>query len=221
MAFFVQGDTGDVLSILPYVSLSRTSRSSNMTEDENAFRASCASLMLWLLEHTRSNDLKMWLSETLRFNEQEVNRFKVIEMFRNRGMVDDSLWSILRPRDYGARTSAVMVCNDTLSNFDSDESLIIGLLSMIGVRGPVPVSVIQVLRDFQGDVFQEITKSTTEFMFWGLSDLVNLGSSRRDADMGHKEGGMNSQLTLSVDAPQACSGGQPLASVQHTEDLAL
>ena len=47
--FLVHKQTGDVLSLLPFVSLPRMYRSSNHTKDEDTFRMACASLALAML----------------------------------------------------------------------------------------------------------------------------------------------------------------------------
>lgn len=53
-AFFVHSETGDVLSLLPFVSLPRMYRSSNMAKDEDAFCVACANLaLLWHVVRTR------------------------------------------------------------------------------------------------------------------------------------------------------------------------
>lgn len=47
--FLVHKETGDVLSLLPFVSLHKMYRSSNHSKDEDAFRMACASLALAVL----------------------------------------------------------------------------------------------------------------------------------------------------------------------------
>lgn len=113
--FFVHSETGDVLSLLPYVSLPRIYRSSNVSRDEEGFRSMCAQLALCILwahvdsEKVMLNKIRamtdLWEThgsrpETMAMRESWSD---LAYIFCRTGMVDDRLWRKLRSNDLGSR----------------------------------------------------------------------------------------------------------------------
>ncbi|KAL7376050.1 hypothetical protein ABVT39_000108 [Epinephelus coioides] len=127
--FFVHTATGEVLSLLPYVSLSRMYRSSNTARDEDAFRVACANLVLCMLyAHLKDDNDTLqrqqsaldtwWLTggsgshvfppgfgeprvESTRMDSW-LDRASVIVkgcMFCMTGLIDDAVWTTLKPTE--------------------------------------------------------------------------------------------------------------------------
>ncbi|KAK5898785.1 hypothetical protein CesoFtcFv8_008330 [Champsocephalus esox] len=162
-AFFVNGQTGEVLSLLPFVSLSRMYRSRNLPNDEKAFHAACASLA-WCISNARLDgetvaleDLrvfKAWWDAQGSYDTRprhigNATRWdKDWDEFCRTGLVNDNAWSSLRPKDAGVRdASNVDVPEVWLGEHARTHDAISARLLALGVPHPMRVSVIESLSD--------------------------------------------------------------------------
>lgn len=141
-AFLVHKDTGDVLSLLSYISLPRVYRSSNSARDEDAFRMACACLALAMLYADVSDD------DVVLGKQQELKNY-----WEAGGSFSNARDTVLADRHQGSATdesqgwrdrtvSIVNICNfcrtglvndHTWSKLEPNEA---GLRDMSKVDGP-------------------------------------------------------------------------------------
>lgn len=168
-AFFVHSETHEVLSLLPFVSLSRMYRSSSVATDEVTFRLACTDLALCMLyaglRHDRimsvQREMTKWWETIGSISDdgpsEDKDRRKRLSFYVCRfcrtGLVNDNTWSTLKPKEVSSREpSAVSASSRVYLGKDSreDEALRHKLLAL-GVQRPLHVSVIEHLTD--GEAF--------------------------------------------------------------------
>ncbi|TKS65997.1 hypothetical protein D9C73_000053 [Collichthys lucidus] len=172
-AFFVHSETGDVLSLLPYVSLPRIHRSSNFDADEEKFRSACAQLALYILwshiesEQVMLNKMKvtMDLWEThaacpAAMAERD-NWSEIAYAFCKTGLVNGKLWYKLDPEEVGSRVTRKV--DDVPHTWLGENSRTIEALKdrllTLGFHEPLNVTVIELLREEEAHAIRESRSS--------------------------------------------------------------
>jgi len=181
--FFVHSLTGDVLSLLPFVSVPRVYSSCNIAKDEDSFRMACARLALYTLYAHVEIDEKLqelmnwWETEGSSSNakhpalgEPRVGSATVKRhgwrdrsstivnacTFCRTGLVNDNTWSTLGPKEAGKRdlTTVDLPCVWLGETSRTPEAVKARLIDL-GFREPLRVSVIEWLREKEASVIRE------------------------------------------------------------------
>ncbi|KAJ8009881.1 hypothetical protein DPEC_G00068780 [Dallia pectoralis] len=202
-SFLIHSETGDVLSLLPYVSTLRMYRSPAMPEDEDAFRKACANLALSVIYaqvehddvlHGKLQELeRMWLTggACLNFKRPWLNvlpgTLTVGDVYRfcRTGLVNEDIWTRLRPEEAGFRdTVKVDVPQVWLGETVKTPNYLRARLLALGFREPLNVSIIESLRDEEAAKIRETQHGFTTprpETIWGLVCSVATYKNTRDA----------------------------------------
>ncbi|KAJ7983464.1 hypothetical protein DPEC_G00378120 [Dallia pectoralis] len=206
-SFLIHSETGDVLSLLPYVSTLRMYRSPAMPEDEDAFRKACANLALSVIYaqvehddvlHGKLQELeRMWLTggACLNFKRPWLNvlpgTLTVGEVYRfcRTGLVNEDIWTRLRPEEAGFRdTVKVDVPQVWLGETLKNPNYLRARLLALGFREPLNVSIIESLRDEEAAKIRQTQHGFTTprpETIWGLVCSVATYKNTRDAAFYH------------------------------------
>lgn len=179
--FFVHSVMGDVLSLLRLlVSVSRLYRSSNITKDEDTFRLTCTNLALCILyTHVEGLDavlykqqalLKTWetgdpssslplIHDRLHMTSDIAN---ICYMFCRTGLVNDNMWSQLKPDEAGLRASNVDMPHVWLGEDSRSSETLTSKLLTLGARKPLCVTVIESLREEESNAIRMTQPFTTQ-----------------------------------------------------------
>lgn len=202
--FFVHVETGDVLSLLPYLSMNRLFRSSNYRRDEDSFRKACADLTLSILcahkaqrPADRSALTQWWQStseELERINQEFVDSkhlwgeqrgliWDALKLCKT-GLVDTKLWSKLKPYEYGSRRMDEVDVADVWLGEDSRTiDTLVSKLVGINFRKPLRVSVIETID--QVDIFTidgGVSRTVAPEIHKGLVNAVTLPAATPNTD---------------------------------------
>ncbi|KAJ8009890.1 hypothetical protein DPEC_G00068870 [Dallia pectoralis] len=179
-SFLIHSETGDVLSLLPYVSTLRMYRSPAMPEDEDAFRKACANLALSVIYaqvehddvlHGKLQELeRMWLTggACLNFKRPWLNVLP--------GTL--TVGDVYRFCRTGRRASSVAGRDRKTPNY------LRARLLALGFREPLNVSIIESLRDEEAAKIRETQHGFTTprpETIWGLVCSVATYKNTRDA----------------------------------------
>ena len=189
-AFFVKGETGEVLSLLTYVSLPRMYRSSNNNDDENDFRMACANLALCTLYahetderfYTKRQEWKQLWEDggsfstaahsgvsgdgashtTENYRQREAFAIVTIHDFCKTGLLDHDMWYALGSKNVGSSDiSGADSSHVWLGEQSRTFDALKNKLLALGFRWPLHVSLIEVLTDSEASSLRGIHQGFT------------------------------------------------------------
>lgn len=214
-AFFVHDETGDVLSLLPFVSLPRIHRSSNIAADEENFRSACAEVASRILSANVEGERAAATTTAVSGCSSPT-----VHAFCTNGLADEELWRLLGPKEVGSR--AARKISDMPRVWLGKDSRTIealrGRLLELGFREPLNVTVVEFLKEDEAGAIRESRGGSTckpEICRGLLSALTPAHSGTPQSDSSHPSSFSSSFASFSTSGSALIHD----LSLRHREDI--